>query len=87
MPNATEAKLIALAADFLKTDPSTLSLDSGPGDVSRWDSFAHVGLIAEVEAGFDLTFDVEEIAMFETLRDIHDAVRVRLASQLERGND
>ncbi|UYN97243.1 MAG: acyl carrier protein [Enhydrobacter sp.] len=85
MTDAIEARLLAVAAAFLKTDATTLNLDSGPGDVPRWDSFAQVGLIAEVEAQFDLAFDVEEITTFETLRDIHDAIRARLGAPVDAG--
>jgi len=78
MPNELELKLITTAAGFLKVDPSALNLDSGPGDLPRWDSFAQVGLIAEIEARFDLAFDVDEITTFETLRDMLEAIRSRL---------
>ena len=77
MNDTIERRLIEAAASYLKTDPAGLTLDSGPGDVARWDSFAHVGLIAAVEATFDLTFDVDEIAYFATLRDMHEALRNR----------
>ena len=87
MSTSLEAKLLAVAGAFLNVDSSSLTLDSGPGDVARWDSFAHVGLIAEIESQFDLTFDVEEMTMFETLRDIHDAIRTRIGSGLETAQD
>jgi len=78
MTNTIEQRLVELAATFLKADASKLNLDMGVGDLPTWDSFAQVGLIAEVEAVFDLAFDVEEITTFETLRDIHDAISAKL---------
>lgn len=78
MSDAIEPKLISLAATFLNADPALITLDSGPGDIPRWDSFAQVGLVAEVEAKFDIAFDVEDIVMFETLRDIHDAIQLKI---------
>lgn len=80
MTDVIEMKLISVAAAFLKSDPALINLDSGPGDVPRWDSFAQVGLVAEVEATFDLAFDVEDIAAFETLRDIHDAIKLKIGN-------
>lgn len=77
MSDTIVSKLISVAADFLKVDSSRLELDSGPGDLPSWDSFAQVGLISEVETKFDVAFDVEEITMFETLRDIHDAILMK----------
>jgi acyl carrier protein len=80
MSDRIEDKLIAVAAAFLNANPSALDIDSGPGDLPRWDSFAQVGLIAEVEARFDVAFDVEDLTSFETLRDIHDALQRKLAA-------
>jgi acyl carrier protein len=80
MTTTIEQQLVELAAAFLKADASKLNLDMGVGDFPTWDSFAQVGLIAQVETVFDLAFDVEEITMFETLRDIHEAIEAKLAA-------
>ena len=85
MSGANETKLIEVAAQFLKADRAAFSLESGPGDLPQWDSFAQVGLIAEVEARFGVSFDVEEITMFETLQDIHDAIRARAGERADGG--
>jgi acyl carrier protein len=37
-------------------------------------------LIGAVEAKFNIAFDVEEVTMFETLGDIHEAVKRRLST-------
>lgn len=72
-----ERELLRVAAAFLKADVVALNLESGPGDLPRWDSFAQVGLIAEVETRFSVTFDVDDVAMFETLGDIFAALQAR----------
>lgn len=79
-PNDIESRLIALAAAFLKAPVEKLTIESGVGDLPRWDSFAQVGLITEVETQFDLVFDVDEIAGFATLEDIADALKARVAA-------
>ena len=76
--NDIETRLLAIAAAHLKAPIERLRLESGVGDLPRWDSFAQVGLIAEVEKQFDLIFDVDEIAGFATLEDIADALKERV---------
>jgi acyl carrier protein len=80
MSKGIDKQLIGVAAKFLEVDPSAINLESAPGDLPRWDSFAQIGLIGAVEANFNVAFDVEEVTMFETLGDIHDAVKRRLST-------
>jgi acyl carrier protein len=80
MSEGVDEMLIAVAAAYLAVDPSAIDLESGPGDLPRWDSFAQIGLIGAVEAKFNIAFDVEEVTMFETLGDIHEAVKRRLST-------
>lgn len=78
MSEGVDEKLIAVAAAYLEVEPSAIDLDSGPGDLPRWDSFAQIGLIGAVEEKFNIAFDVDEVTMFETLGDIRAAVMRRL---------
>lgn len=39
----------------------------GPGTIPQWDSLGHVSLITAVEKAFDIQFEVEEIALIDSL--------------------
>lgn len=75
LSNSVDNRLLAVAAKILDVDVSKLSLDAGVGDLPQWDSFAHVGLVAEIEATFEIAFDIEEMTSFVTLGDIAEVVR------------
>ena len=60
---------------------ATLSLESGSEDLEAWDSLGHVTLVDAVEDAFDVSFSAGEIVAFETLRDIHDALRGKTTAE------
>jgi len=62
-----EQKLLQAAASVFGIDPQTLNVDSSPETVPKWDSLGMVNLIAELEAVFDVQFDIMEIADFHNL--------------------
>ncbi len=56
-------KLLAIIADILQLNPSSVTFDTSPENTSAWDSFAHLAILSEVEVEYGLSFDFEE--MFE----------------------
>ena len=58
----------------------TLSRKSSPFNTPGWDSLAHLALITEFEAAFDVMFSTEDVMDFVNLGDAEDIV-ARLQAQ------
>jgi acyl carrier protein len=64
-----EQRLIAVVAAALGVPPSSLKLQSGPGDLEAWDSMAQINVVSEVESEFGVNIPIEDIADIHTIRD------------------
>jgi len=62
-------RLIAIVAVALRVPPSTLTLETGPGDLPAWDSLAQINVVSEIEAEFGISIPVEEVAEIQHIRD------------------
>ena len=62
-------RLIAIVAAALRVPPSTLTLESGPGDLPAWDSLAQLNVVSEIEAEFGASIPVEQVAEIRHIRD------------------
>jgi acyl carrier protein len=62
-------RLIAIVAAALRVQPSTLTLESGPGDLPAWDSLAQINVVSEIEAEFGVSIPVEQVAEIQHIRD------------------
>ena len=51
-------------------DPSTITMNTTPDDVSAWDSMGHVTLASSLEQAFGLTFDVDDLMEMENVQAI-----------------
>lgn len=60
-------KLLKAAATVFGVDPTLLNDDSSQENVPRWDSLAMVNLVAELEAAFEVQFDIMDIADFHNI--------------------
>jgi acyl carrier protein len=57
----SEEKLRAAFAQSLGLDPSSGCEDAAYGKTPGWDSVAHMALVAEVEAAFDIMLDTDDV--------------------------
>jgi len=64
-------------------DPESITLDTTPADVSRWDSMGHVTLATCLEESFALTLDVDDLMAMENVRDICRILSSKLARELK----
>jgi acyl carrier protein len=64
-------------------DPRSITLDTLPSDIPRWDSVGHATLVVELEDEFKFRFDDDEVAALENVRyqDSKHRVRRRLSVQ------
>lgn len=60
-------------------DPQLISLETGPDDVSGWDSAGHLFLISNLEQALGVSLDVDEVMEMETVRDIVRVLEAKLA--------
>jgi acyl carrier protein len=60
-------KLITAFAEGLKIDPSRVNDDLSYNNIREWDSIAHMQLIAELEAAFDVMLDTDDIIDLSSL--------------------
>jgi len=64
-----EDRLIAIIAAVLRVPVSTLTLDSGPGDLTEWDSLAQLNVVSEIEVEFGVSIPIERVADIRHIRD------------------
>jgi acyl carrier protein len=59
-------------------DPSAISMNTTPDDVSAWDSMGHVTLASSLEKEFGLTFDVDDLMEMENVKEICRIVQSKI---------
>lgn len=64
-----EQKLIATISSVLRVPPTTLTLESGPGDLETWDSLAQINIVSEIEAEYGVTIPIEDVTEIHHIRD------------------
>ena len=64
-----EQKLISVVAAALGVAPSTLALDTAPGDVPAWDSLGQINVVSEIETEFGVSIPIEKLAEIHSIRD------------------
>jgi acyl carrier protein len=62
-------KLIEIIATALRVPPSTLTLETGPGDLQAWDSLAQINVVSEIETEFGISIPIERVAEIQHIRD------------------
>jgi acyl carrier protein len=59
--------LIAIFAEGLGVDPSTLTEDTSPDNTTEWDSLAAITLVQLIEEQFDVRLSAREIMKMQTI--------------------
>jgi acyl carrier protein len=67
--------LIALFAEELDVEPTSLSDASSPDSVDSWDSLAAVRLVAAVESEFGVSLTTREIMKMNTIGIVREVLR------------
>ena len=62
-------------------DPRSITLDTEPGDIPRWDSFGRATLALSLEHEFNIGFEFDEVMALENVREIVRVVRGKLREQ------
>jgi acyl carrier protein len=67
--------LIELVADVLNIAPDQVTMESGPKNLSAWDSLAHVTIAAAVEHTYGVELTMPEILSIRTVRNLQDVLQ------------
>jgi len=57
-------------AEILGVDPSDVGPETGPGVISKWDSLAHIQLVAAIEETYAIQMSMDEIVNLLSVNDI-----------------
>jgi len=66
----TDNKLKGILAKVLLIDRDAISDDMSRKKVEEWDSMAHLMLVSEIEAAFEVTMNDDDIMRIQTVNDI-----------------
>ncbi len=71
-----------LIAASLKVDASMVTSDASMQTLPKWDSLAHMNLVAAMEAEFNVRFEPEDLLSMVSVRDIVETLK-RLGVELD----
>lgn len=63
-----------LLIEFFQLPPTTPTSDLNQSSVSKWDSFAMVQLITEMQSAFGVDFDLDEIERLTSYEEIRSVL-------------
>ncbi len=69
------AELEVLVAEALLIDRSGVSDDLEYNSIKEWDSVAHMALIAELEAAYDIMLDTDDIVDMSSVGKIREILK------------
>ena len=65
-----EEQIKKIASRVFRVEESTLTKDSSPETISRWDSLRHIEFISAIEAQFEFQLTADEIVSINSLGDV-----------------
>ena len=68
--NNISIQLEKVFKSFFKNEALVISATTTTDDIENWDSLNHMGLIAEIEKEFEITFDFYEVMDFENVGEL-----------------
>jgi len=64
-----EKKLLDVISDVLGIEKTKIFLETKRTDIEKWDSLAHIQLVAEIEDRFGVSIPIEEVAAIKKISD------------------
>lgn len=64
-----ETRIIGIIAKILEVDAHALTKESAIGSIPKWDSLNHLKIIFELEASFNLAFDLDDLVEVRSVAD------------------
>ena len=78
-----ERRIIDIIAKILEVDADALTRESAMGSISSWDSLNNLKIIFELEASFNLAFDLDDLV---EVRSVADCVNLVQKNRNEGGH-
>ena len=66
--------LFDVIAETLRVSTNELTLDSGIDKTRNWDSLKHMEVLLNIEARFEIIFDIEELGTLTTIAQIQNSL-------------
>jgi len=60
----------------------TITDETTADDIEEWDSLAHINLIMEIEAGFDIKFTVDDIMDLKNVGEMIELIERKIAARV-----
>ena len=64
-----EKKVFDIVAEILEVNADALTTESAMGSIPRWDSLSNLKIIFELEARFDVVFDLDDLIEVRSIAD------------------
>lgn len=68
-------RVFNLIANVLSVSADTITIDSSPDTVEKWDSLKHMNIIIALEQEFNVQFDEEQLAYLENVELIIESLK------------
>lgn len=75
MTMTNSEKLNDAFAQALQIDPAQVTDSLAYNEIPQWDSVAHMALVAELEAAFDVMLDTDDILAMSTVAKAREILR------------
>ncbi|WP_422658566.1 acyl carrier protein [Paenibacillus sp. EC2-1] len=63
-------KVQMIIADIMEVPINSVNINSHKNDFEKWDSLSQLNLVMEIEASFNISLDLEEMSLMNSVRDI-----------------
>ncbi len=70
-----QERIRVVMAQIFNVDIDSITEESSPENIERWDSLKHIQLVLAIEDEFDITFSDDDIPNLLSTRAIEDTVR------------
>ena len=70
-----QERIKVVMAQIFNVDIDSITEESSPENIERWDSLKHIQLVLAIEDEFDITFSDDDIPILLSTRAIEDTVR------------
>ncbi len=73
----TIERVAKVFSEVFAVPAESISAETTPDDVSKWDSLGHMNMAGMLEEEFGLQFEIDEIMQMASVRDILDVLAQR----------
>ena len=68
-------KIIEIIQNAFPSHQEKITLETTPNDVDEWDSLGQIMLVQAIEEALDISFELDELLNFDSVKSIMDIVQ------------